>query len=43
MTKTCNLCSNVNSEKFKAAEDERRKKCAAAGVPYIAPDIARSR
>ena len=41
MTKMCDLYSDVNSEKFKATEDKHRKKCADAGVPYIAPDIDR--
>ncbi|EJK67316.1 hypothetical protein THAOC_11669, partial [Thalassiosira oceanica] len=41
MTKMCDLYSDVNSEKFKATEDEYRKKCADAGVPYMAPDIDR--
>ena len=41
MTRMCDLYSDVNSEKFKATEEKHRKKCADAGVPYMAPDIDR--
>ncbi|EJK66144.1 hypothetical protein THAOC_12950, partial [Thalassiosira oceanica] len=39
MTRQCHLFNDVNCAKFKAVEADYGKRCADAGVPYIAPDL----